>query len=76
MISPNRLLHQAARGVEAAVLEGRADQRLERVGQDRGALRAAAARLAFAQAQQLGQAELQARRGAGCPRGPGGRGRG
>ena len=52
-------LHQGPRGGEAAVLEGRADQRLERVGEDRGAQRAAAAGLALAQAQQLGQAELQ-----------------
>jgi len=52
-------LHQAACRVEAAVLERRADQRLERVGEDRCALRAAAARLAFAEPQQLGQSELK-----------------
>ena len=59
MISPNRLCTSERAAVEAAVLEGRADQRLERVGEDRGAQRAAAARFAFAEAQQLGQAELQ-----------------
>ena len=52
-------LHQGAGGDEAAVLEGGADQGLEGVGQDRGAQGAAAAGLALAQAEQLGQAELQ-----------------
>ena len=37
--------HDGVRRIEAAVLEGRADERLERVGKDRRALRAAAARL-------------------------------
>ena len=59
MISPNRLCTSDARGLEAAVEERRADQRLERVGEDRGAQRAAAARLAFAEAKQLRQAELE-----------------
>ena len=57
--SPNRLCTSARAAVEAAVEEGRADQRLERVGEDRRAQRAAAARLAFAEAQRLGQAELE-----------------
>ncbi len=52
-------VHQRARRGQAAVEEGRADQRLERVGEDRRAQRAAAARLAFTEAQRLGQAELE-----------------
>ena len=52
-------VHERSRGRQAAVEEGRADQRLERVGQDRRAQRAAAAGLALAEAQQLGQAELE-----------------
>ena len=59
MTSPNRPLHQGARRLEAAVEERRADQRLERVGEDRRALGAAAARLALRQAQHVGQAERQ-----------------
>ncbi len=46
-------------GVEAAIEKGRADHSFERVGQDRRALRAAAAGLTVAQVQHLGQRELQ-----------------
>ena len=52
-------MHERARRLQAAVEEGRADQRLERVGQDRRAQGAAAARLALAEAERLGQAELE-----------------
>ena len=52
-------LHQRLRGIEAGIEEDRADQRLQRIGQDGGALRATAARLALGQAHHLGQAELQ-----------------
>ena len=41
--------------LEAGVEEDRADQRFERIGQDRGPRRAAAARLALAQQQVLAQ---------------------
>ena len=57
--SPNRRRTSCCAGVEAAVEEGGADQRLERVGQDRRALRAAAAGFALGQAQHLRQAERQ-----------------
>ena len=59
MTSPNRLCTRARGGLQAAVEEGGADQRLEGVGQDRCAQGAAAARLALAEAQRLGQAELE-----------------
>ena len=52
-------LHQRARRVEAAVEEGRADHCFERVGQDGDALRAAAAGLAFGQAQDFRQAQRE-----------------
>ena len=50
---------QRLRRLEAAVDADRADQRLDRVGQDRRPRRAAAARLALGQLQRLGQAQHQ-----------------
>ena len=67
--------HHLLRGVETAVQEGRADQRLQRIGQDRRALRAAAARLAVGQAQRPAAGRAPAQHGAGFPRAPGGRAR-
>ena len=50
-------LDRLAHRLEARVEVHRAQQRLERVGEDRGAAKAAALQLAFAQAQQLAQAQ-------------------
>ena len=54
-------MDEVAGGRQAAVEEGRADQCLERVGEDRCAQRTTAARLAFAETERLGQAELKRR---------------
>ena len=54
-------VHEVARRRQPAVEEGRADQRLERVGEDRRAQRATATRLTFAETERLGQAELKRR---------------
>ena len=68
-------LHERARGLQAAVEEGGADQRLERVGQDRGAqgCRRRALRLRRAGANRASR--VAGRRDAGCLRERGGRAR-
>ena len=55
------MLDRRARRVEAAVEEDRAEQRLERVGEDRRPLGAAAPALALAEAQRRAERELRAR---------------
>jgi hypothetical protein len=52
-------LHERTGRIEAAVEKGGADDGLERIGQDGDPLGAAAARLAFGQAQDLRQAQRQ-----------------
>ena len=56
MVSPNSRLTSACAASKPPSMSG-ADQRLDRVGQDRRPRRAAAARLALGQLQRVGQAE-------------------
>ena len=59
-------LDHAARGVEAGVDEHRAEHRLERIGEDRRPLAAAALQLAFAEARSRRRGRARARGAPAC----------